>query len=238
MASFFYRYTNHLTALFLVALVGMFYFFPRNDMYHLLMRSELGVIENLTVLLCLVAVYLSVKCYKIAGSLPCSQLFKAFFIFFAVGSFVLAGEEASWGQHYFGWESTEYMVANNIQKETNLHNLSNGAEQLPKILLHLAALVSIIWVVAVKVKSLQLDKKELWYWLMPTSVTLWPAVVGLAVRLWERSYVWRGIKDWGKTDSSSLDAFKELKEVNETFLLLFCVTYLASILYRYHNKDS
>lgn len=41
---------------------------------------------------------------------------------FAAGTFLLFGEEISWGQRIVGWESTEYFQQSNMQGETNLHN--------------------------------------------------------------------------------------------------------------------
>lgn len=38
--------------------------------------------------------------------------------------FVMAGEEISWGQRIFQWETTGYFADNNMQSETNLHNIS------------------------------------------------------------------------------------------------------------------
>lgn len=45
-----------------------------------------------------------------------------------------AGEEISWGQRIFGWESGDYFAENNFQNETNLHNLVVGEKQLTKTL--------------------------------------------------------------------------------------------------------
>ena len=201
------------------------------------MRSELGFVENLTVLFCFIASYLALKCFFIAGKLPQSWLLRPFFFLFAIGAFFLGGEEASWGQHYFGWEATGFMLENNRQQETNLHNLGRMTEQLPKIILHLAALVSILWVLYVKKANVQLNRDKVWYWLMPAWPVLWPAVIGFAVRLWERVYAWLKIPDWDPSETY-IGAFKELKEGNETFLILFCVAYLASILYRYGQHKS
>lgn len=44
------------------------------------------------------------------------------------------GEEISWGQRIFGWESGEFFQEQNFQKETNLHNLVVGEKQLTKTL--------------------------------------------------------------------------------------------------------
>jgi hypothetical protein len=41
---------------------------------------------------------------------------------FAVVAFLGAMEEISWGQQIFHFESSEYFIQNNYQKETNLHN--------------------------------------------------------------------------------------------------------------------
>lgn len=41
----------------------------------------------------------------------------------AIGCFYIAGEEHSWGQHLFGWQTPEGWSAINRQDETNLHNI-------------------------------------------------------------------------------------------------------------------
>ena len=41
-------------------------------------------------------------------------------------------EEISWGQHIFKWESTNFFLINNNQGETNIHNISNLFDQLPR----------------------------------------------------------------------------------------------------------
>ncbi|MEP0941247.1 MAG: hypothetical protein ABJH63_18875 [Rhizobiaceae bacterium] len=47
----------------------------------------------------------------------------------------LAGEEASWGQHYVGWGTPQAWTEINDQQETNLHNVSNLFDQVPLALL-------------------------------------------------------------------------------------------------------
>ena len=44
-------------------------------------------------------------------------------------------EEISWGQHIFKWESSNFFLVNNNQGETNIHNISNLFDQLPRGLL-------------------------------------------------------------------------------------------------------
>ncbi len=54
--------------------------------------------------------------------------------FYALLFFFAAGEEISWGQRVFGWETTEFFREHNYQRETNLHNLVVGEQQLAKTL--------------------------------------------------------------------------------------------------------
>jgi uncharacterized protein YqhQ len=45
-----------------------------------------------------------------------------------------AGEEISWGQRVFGWETTDFFAEHNYQRETNLHNLMVGEHRLARTL--------------------------------------------------------------------------------------------------------
>ncbi len=55
-------------------------------------------------------------------------------VLYAVAFLFGAGEEISWGQRIFGWQTTEFFLEHNRQMETNLHNLAFGEEQLAKTL--------------------------------------------------------------------------------------------------------
>src|SRR5690606_29330813 len=48
----------------------------------------------------------------------------AMHLLMAVGFIAMAGEEISWGQRIFGWETSEAMRQLNVQGETNLHHLA------------------------------------------------------------------------------------------------------------------
>lgn len=58
----------------------------------------------------------------------------AFTLLYALMFFLAAGEEVSWGQRIFGWESGEFFQENNKQDETNFHNLIVGDMHLAKTL--------------------------------------------------------------------------------------------------------
>lgn len=64
----------------------------------------------------------------------------------ALGCFYIAGEEHSWGQHFFGWETPEGWAEVNRQDETNLHNTTSWLNHKPRVLLNLAVLVGSVLV--------------------------------------------------------------------------------------------
>jgi hypothetical protein len=53
----------------------------------------------------------------------------------ALSCLYIAGEEASWGQHFFHWNTPEYWAVINNQGETNLHNAYLITEGLPRSIL-------------------------------------------------------------------------------------------------------
>ncbi|MCC7305235.1 MAG: hypothetical protein IT558_03135 [Alphaproteobacteria bacterium] len=59
----------------------------------------------------------------------------------AVCCFYVAGEEISWGQHFFQWVTPENWQEVNDQNETNLHNTSSWLDQKPRAILQLGIFV-------------------------------------------------------------------------------------------------
>lgn len=59
----------------------------------------------------------------------------AWIVLLALGCFYIAGEEHSWGQHFFNWHTPDYWRALNAQNETNLHNMSDLFGKLPRTFL-------------------------------------------------------------------------------------------------------
>ena len=102
--------------------------------------GELGLIENLTVVLLLWAVICTaLVIFRSGNSLDLTGKF--FLVLYCLGCFYFAGEEASWGQHWFGWETGEYFNAVNDQQETNLHNTSIWLDRIPKAIVSLSIFI-------------------------------------------------------------------------------------------------
>lgn len=120
-----------LIALTLVATV-VIYFWDKEYFWRTF-AAEDRLVENGTALFLLVAsivlathaVSLGARGARVAAVLTAVY---AFMFFFA------SGEEISWGQRIFGWQSGEFFLQNNKQEETNLHNLMVGNHQLASTL--------------------------------------------------------------------------------------------------------
>ena len=105
---------------------------PNDDFaQHWLIRED-GVIEWGTALALLAGSLLcAYRCWTLRHCRP-----KTFVLCTAAGAAVLffgMGEELSWGQRILGVQSPEFFLNNNVQNETNLHNLSIGGIRINKL---------------------------------------------------------------------------------------------------------
>lgn len=85
-----------------------------------ILGERIGFIENLTVLFLIVATVMSLRMALRRTVLPRSV--RILLVLLALGSLFLAGEEASWGQHWIRYETPSDIADDNIQGEFNLHN--------------------------------------------------------------------------------------------------------------------
>jgi len=73
-------------------------------------------------------------------------LLRGWLVALALGCFYIAGEEHSWGQHFFGWETPESWSGINRQDETNLHNTTSWLNHKPRVLLNLGILFGSVFI--------------------------------------------------------------------------------------------
>lgn len=103
------------------------------DYFHLTFAAEDRLVENGTALFLLLSSGTLLRNAKgLAGR--GIWLGAVLTVFYALLFFFASGEEISWGQRIFGWESTEFFAQNNYQGETNLHNLMVGDHRLARTL--------------------------------------------------------------------------------------------------------
>jgi hypothetical protein len=88
-----------------------------------------GILENITTAFLIVsAILLIISAFRFRQKYSVPALRKGAFlslVIFSLLLLLLAGEEISWGQHFFGFESSHVFKEINFQGETNVHNLFN-----------------------------------------------------------------------------------------------------------------
>tara|TARA_B100000965_G_C19577000_1_gene751763 strand:+ start:49 stop:981 length:933 start_codon:yes stop_codon:yes gene_type:complete len=110
--------------------------------------SENGFIENLQVLFLFISIILLIK-INLQTKIKFINFFLTFKVFFLI---YYLGEEISWGQHFFEFKTPEILMSLNNQNETNLHNISNLFDQLPRGLVFIWCSLSIILVKIIEKK--------------------------------------------------------------------------------------
>jgi hypothetical protein len=119
-----------LTMVFLI--IGFFVARQGQEAFMTYLRED-GLVENLQFLFllasCGIAAY---KCFHAPES--GKSFYYITWIGLAFVFFFAAGEEISWGQRIFNFGTTGYFDTNNLQHETNLHNLEVGGIKINKLI--------------------------------------------------------------------------------------------------------
>jgi hypothetical protein len=134
----------------------------------------------------------------------------------ALGALYVAGEEASWGQHYFGWATPEAWRAVNDQGETNLHNTSSWLDQKPRSLLELGVLVGGILIPLLALRWPGLRRLRLAI-ILPPLICLPSALIAEFARMSERAL---------GAFAGGAQLFHRASEVQELYFYLFILLYL------------
>ena len=188
--------------------------------------GELGVVENLTVFILLVALWVTIDTLRrVGGEAP---LLKLFLVFYALGCIYFAGEEASWGQHWFGWSTNEFFQAINDQQETNFHNTSKWLDRMPKAVVSLAIFVGgVVLPIYFRVKSRRIDYSWRAWWLIPTMVCLPTAVIAT-------------VATWPSKIERQIDFnfyFNQAQEMKELYVAFFILLFIVSLKRRLIAKN-
>ena len=131
-------------------------------------RHEFSIIELQTVLFCLVASLLAFLTFFLRRNATVRPM-PFFLVLAALAALFFGGEEASWGQHYFGWKTPDSISKVNAQDETNLHNISNAFNNVPRQIMRISCIVGGLILPLVLIKQLADPKapSSFWYWLLP-----------------------------------------------------------------------
>jgi hypothetical protein len=120
-----------------------------NKSFFLNFWSESGFIENLQVFFLFFSIIFLLKGRYLYRDIPFINIFLIIKILALLYFF---GEEISWGQHFFRWNTPDIFKDINNQDETNIHNISNLFDQLPRTFV-------IIWCSLVAPITLIFNKK-------------------------------------------------------------------------------
>ncbi len=140
----------------------------------------------------------------------------------ALGSFYIAGEEASWGQHFFHWATPEEWRSINDQGETNLHNTSSWLDQKPRTLLEIAIFLGGILIPLALRRWPGLGPRP-WSVILPPFIGLPTAIMMEAVRLPERL---------AEVFADRSGFLFRPSEVQETYIYFYILLYLIVLMRR------
>ena len=136
--------------------------------------NENGFVENLQSVFLFFSIYYLIITFK---KFSLNKIIRIFLIIKILALIYYLGEEISWGQHFFKWVSPEFFIINNNQAETNLHNMSNLLDQLPRTLVMIwCGLISILFYFLKKNISLSYETRLIF---IPTDLLLKISVIFL-----------------------------------------------------------
>lgn len=191
--------------------------------YNQWVGGELGAIELLTPVVLIVGIVLGYKAYSSRQILNDNA--RRWVLLVVLACVYFAGEELSWGQQIFKWQTPEIMESLNDQGETNLHNMSSWFDQKPRLLLELFVLIGgVVAPISRKINGIELNKNSFFYWFWPSYSCMFPAILVILVKLPERLEDFFGI--------SILELGDRHSEVQELYFAIFLSVYLASIYFR------
>ena len=150
-------------------------------------------------------------CRKVTG-----PFFKIWVVTIALGCLIIAGEEMSWGQHYFGWASPEGWTAINTQAETNVHNVSSWFNQKPRLLLELGIVVG-----GILIPILGMYRPKIYSWHF--AIILPPRICFPTAVFVELSRVAEFLQDY---IGFGFYVFYRPSEAQETYIYIFILLYL------------
>jgi hypothetical protein len=137
-------------------------------------------------------------------------------LFAALACLYIAGEEHSWGQHFFQWNTPEYWSSINRQNETNLHNTIDLFDKNPRLLLELGILFGgiIIPIISLFAKGIRQNRFSLF---IPARAMFPVALGALVFKPHERLV---------EADLIEPLVFRP-SEVSETYYYMFILFYLV-----------
>ncbi|MBH62128.1 MAG: hypothetical protein CL569_06700 [Alphaproteobacteria bacterium] len=194
-------------------------------------ENELGFAENGTAVLLIPGIYAALIVWRLRERLP-FRLLGFWYGLVGLGCVYFAGEELSWGQSLFHWETPELLERVNDQGETNIHNISSWFDQKPRLLLELWVLFGgVLFHVWSKATGRRCPPGHWAYWFWPARQLIPVSVLALIVMMPKRI-----LESFGSLPPPPFDIRET--ELQEYLFAVFLTLYLWSVLTRLRATSS
>ena len=185
-------------------------------------ESEQGLTELATPAVAIWGFVVGLQVLRKARHIP-FVLMRVWVLLVTLGCFYFAGEELSWGQQLFHWQTPTSIDQLNDQHETNLPNMSSWFDQKSRMLLELWVLVGGVYVPARnlsrRTSAAAMNSFGGWFW--PTAVCLPTAILAICIRLPQR------YKNLAHLQSLPIEI--RWSEPQEYYFALFMLLYLLVV---------
>ncbi len=183
-----------------------------------------GIIEHGTVIVLLPGIIAGfIAFFKYRNRLSYRWL-KWWLLILTLACVYFAGEEMSWGQHFFKFDTPDVLMAINDQREANIHNISSWFDQKPRALVEFWIIIGGIFVGLWNLMKKKVVLQHDWrFWFWPTYECIITAILVLFVRVLDWSGNWitcKSLKNFGSS------------ELREYYVALFLSIYLLSFWFR------
>ncbi len=210
-----------------VMVVGRTIFPDWKDYEYYIESEKRGIVENAAFFILAPGVVFGLLAWRMRDVLP-SKYLGYWIMLCTVAVFVAAGEEASWGQHWFQWATPEGLAAINDHNETNFHNTLNGHDTTIKSIIMVGMAIGTM-VIPLLIKFGGLVKPATGaplYWLFPTVVGLPVTIYCLSSRIIRQLF-----QKWTELDQYAYFDM-DFNELSEFYVACFLFFYLFSFWYR------
>lgn len=139
-----------------------------------------------------------------------------FLAFLSFGCFFVAGEEISWGQRIFGFETPEAVEKYNFQDELTLHNMGDWGRDGPRRIYVLAIFCYIVlFPIAYRILPFVRKLTDFLHIMLPPGILIVPFLCSLAFPVLTRAIQFLGLNIELRTDYAT-----EVVELFSGFLFL------------------
>jgi hypothetical protein len=219
----------------LALLIATFVFLQIDrDLFIWWVRTETGPGENITAGLFVISGILAFIIARRRDAIPVRWL-RVALVVIGVLALLIAGEEWSWGQHFFGWRTPEWLAEVNSQQETNLHNVFHRTlDQKPRAIFSIVVLIVAVIAPLLRQRLTWLDRYPVLDWLMPGRFLIPTALIIVLPRVIDRFQVWFDIHLPGALFIPTRD----FQEIQELFIAIFVFLYLVNLLLRIRRFEA